>query len=70
MSKQKDPGPPRKKDDVSTEKPVARPNISTADDVNVDEDNAVKSPKESLTATEPEEGATTPDDDQDSATER
>jgi len=54
MSKQKDVDQAQKKRNVAATRPDTRPNISTADDVNVDEDNAVKSPKESLTATEPE----------------
>lgn len=32
-----------------------RVNISTADDINVDEDNDAESPKKSLTAADPEE---------------
>jgi len=58
MSKQKDVS--KQKDSSSVKPAVApsrkadtRPNISTADDVNVDEDNAIESPKESLTATKP-----------------
>lgn len=38
--------------EMNTDDKDTRPNISTADDVNVDEDNAIESPKESLTATE------------------
>jgi len=41
MSKQKDASKPPTKTDVLSRKPDTRPNISTADDVNVDEDNAV-----------------------------
>ncbi|WP_167670925.1 hypothetical protein [Allopusillimonas ginsengisoli] len=55
MSKQKDPVPAEKPTAISPRKPDTRPNISTADDVNVDEDNAIESPKESLTATKPED---------------
>jgi len=53
MSKQKTPEQPAKTSSVPTLKPDTRADISTGDDVNVDEDNAIESPKESLTATEP-----------------
>jgi len=51
--KQKDPAPAANTTVTPSRKPDKRANISTADDVNVDNDNAIESPKESLTATEP-----------------
>ncbi|MGB6105611.1 MAG: hypothetical protein WBF88_17345 [Pusillimonas sp.] len=54
MSKQKDRGAAANPSTAPSPKPDTRANISTADDINVDEDNAIESPKKSLTATEPE----------------
>lgn len=55
MSKQKVTEKPLNTGSDSASESDTHTNISTADDVNVDEDNAIDSPKESLTAIEPEE---------------